>query len=81
MAMKIEEVDLVSLRDILNCQDRMPPEMFIPQVKEMERKIATALNFKLMPDTLLFWFELVTKLWDIYLTVDKPGHALRPFKP
>ena len=36
----------------------------------MERIVVSILNFKLLPDTLYFWFEIVVKLWDMFIQVD-----------
>lgn len=33
----------------------------------MEREVVSVLKFKLLPDTLYFWFELAVKLWDVFV--------------
>lgn len=83
IAMKVEEVDLVSLRDIL----RPPANAHIDdvvtsqQVEAMERQVVTALNFKLLPDTLYFWFDLGVQLWDLFVGQEAANFGCRLFKP
>ena len=36
-------------------------------MKTLEQEVVTELKFKLLPDTLYFWFELATKLWDLFV--------------
>jgi len=67
VAMKIEEVDLVSLRDILRPPPNCPPDFSISQVEQMEREVISVLKFKLLPDTLFFWFDLAVQLWDVFV--------------
>ena len=67
VAMKIEEVDLVSLRDILRPPPNCPPDLSISQVEQMEREVISVLKFKLLPDTLFFWFDLAVQLWDVFV--------------
>lgn len=33
----------------------------------MERDVVSVLKFKLLPDTLYFWFDLAVGLWDIFV--------------
>ncbi len=67
IAMKIEEVDLVSLRDMLTA-NRDKPQIFSNNlVAQMERQVVSVLKFKLIPDTLYFWFDLGTRLWDLFI--------------
>ncbi len=58
IAMKMEEVDLVSMRDMLTAS-RSSPQIFPnSHVERMEREVVSVLKFKLIPDTLYFWFDL-----------------------
>lgn len=69
IAMKIEEVDLVSLRDILRpMQPNTSPIFQATDIEQMEREVVSVLKFKLLPDTLYFWFDYAVKLWDLYVT-------------
>lgn len=68
MAMKMEEVFLQSTRHLLlegacHRDYRFSPQM----VQEMERRIVTTLEFKLVTDSLLSWLELTLALWDCYV--------------
>ena len=72
IAMKMEEVDLVSLRDILNPNRNQPPLYSNSHVEQMEREVVSVLKFKLVNDTLYFWFDLAVQLWDLYLQVELP---------
>ena len=65
--MKVEEVDLTSLRDLLKVHQNLPPDFTIHQVESMEREVIKVLKFKLVPDTLYFWFELAVQLWDVFV--------------
>lgn len=66
MAMKVEEVDLVALGRMTNQAD-------VPQVLNIERKILSTLNYRLLPDTLNFWLESVIKFWDHFARNKKPA--------
>ena len=84
IAMKIEEVELHSLRSLLGPPppDGREPLFGLADVHIMERKVVSVLKFKLLPDTLYFWFDLVVKLWDTFITYDCseiPNYPL--FKP
>ena len=57
IAMKIEEVDLVALGRIANQSE-------IHKITNLEKKMMTVLNFRILPDTLNFWLESVMKFWD-----------------
>ena len=74
MAMKIEEVDLVSLsRMTTNSSD-------MHKVQYIERKVFKILDYKLLPDTLSFWLESVIKFWDHFALVKKPASLPLFFK-
>ena len=47
----------------------------------MEREVIRLLNFKLLPDTLYFWFELAVKLWDVFVEQEAVNFDCTPFKP
>lgn len=47
----------------------------------MEREVIRLLNFKLLPDTLYFWFELAVKLWDVFVEQEAAHFDCTPFKP
>ena len=82
IAMKIEEVELNSLGKILaESQSNCPPIITVEKVSEMERSVVKALKFKLLPDTLYFWFDLGIQLWDTFITVDCPIPNYPLFKP
>ena len=67
LAMKVEEVDLVSLRDVLRPQAERPPEFSSEEMVKLERDIVRTFKFKLLPDTLIFWLDLAVRLWDIFV--------------
>ena len=61
----------------------MPPDFTSSNVADMERKVMMKLKFKLVPDTLYFWFDLVVKLWDHFAIHgnkfdDVPLRTLKP---
>lgn len=47
----------------------------------MERDVVSVLKFKLLPDTLYFWFDLVVGLWDIYVRREAAHLGYEVFKP
>ena len=47
----------------------------------MEREVVSCLKFKLMPDTLYFWFDLSVKLWDLYVSQEGAWLGYRLYKP
>ena len=80
--MKIEEVDLVSLRDILRpAQSNIRPVFSIQEVEQMEREVVSVLKFKLLPDTLYFWFDLAVMLWDVFVSHEALHSGYHVFKP
>ena len=82
IAMKIEEIDLVSLRDILRpMQANTRPVFQVHEVEQMERDVVQVLKFKLLPDTLYFWFDLAVQLWDIYVCREAAHLGYQVFKP
>lgn len=81
IAMKMEEVDLVSLRDMLTANRNQPQIFSNDSVAQMEREVVSVLEFKLIPDTLYFWFDLAVQLWDLFLRVDLPHVGYHLFKP
>ena len=84
IAMKIEEVELHSLRSLLGPPppNGQEPNFGSTDVHLMERRVVSILKFKLLPDTLYFWFELVVKLWDTFITYDCSEIPYYPlFKP
>lgn len=82
IAMKIEEIDLVSLRDILRpMQANTRPVFQVHEVEKMERDVVQVLKFKLLPDTLYFWFDLAVQLWDIYVSREAAHLGYQVFKP
>jgi len=82
IAMKIEEVDLVSLRDILRpMQANTSPIFKVGEIEQMEREVVSILNFKLLPDTLYFWFEYAVKMWDLYVSHEALHQGFKVFKP
>ena len=71
MAMKIEEVDLVALCRMVTCQSD------VRAVQIVERNFLKALNYLLLPDTLVFWLESVIKFWDDFM--ESKSHSLPLF--
>ena len=47
----------------------------------MEREVVSVLKFKLLPDTLYFWFELAVKLWDVFVYQEARHYGCQVFKP
>ena len=47
----------------------------------MERQILQALKFKLVPDTLVFWFDLAVQLWDAFVKIEGAELGCQPYKP
>ena len=47
----------------------------------MERDVVQVLKFKLLPDTLYFWFDLAVQLWDIYVSREAAHLGYQVFKP
>ena len=82
IAMKIEEIDLVSLRDILRpMQANTRPVFKVEDIEQMEREVVSVLKFKLLPDTLFFWFDFAVRLWDIFVTHEASHLGYQVFKP
>ena len=65
IAMKIEEVDIVSMNPSAY------PYSHHFTLAQYEKKIVTSLNFKLLPDTLCNWVDLLIDNWDNYLASQK----------
>ena len=42
-------------------------EQAVVVLREMEKTVLTVLDFKLTPDTLIFWLDLIIRLWDLYV--------------
>ena len=59
IAMKIEEIDIVSL----NHRVAYSPRFTLPQY---ETRIINKLGMKLLPDTLYNWLEIFIEYWDQY---------------
>lgn len=79
--MKIEEVDLICLKDILKPGPHLKPVFTVSDIQILERKVLEVLKFKLLPDTLNFWFDLAVKLWDLFVVHDGSQFGCRTFKP
>ena len=65
IAMKIEEVDIVSMNPSAY---RYSHHFTLAQY---EKKIVSSLKFKLLPDTLYSWVDLLIDNWDNYLASQK----------
>ena len=65
IAMKIEEVDIISMNP------NAYPYSHQFTLAEYEKKIVTSLKFKLLPDTLYSWVEILIDNWDNYLASQK----------
>ena len=65
IAMKIEEVDIVSMNP-----SAYPYSQEFTLV-QYEKKIVQSLNFKLLPDPLYSWVDLLIDYWDNYLANQK----------
>ena len=66
----------------------MRPVYSIEEVEQMEREVVSVLKFKLLPDTLYFWFDLAVKLWDVFVVHEAAhfgfkaeNYGLQVFKP
>ena len=70
--MKVEEVELQPLRRLLlpAPQNSREPLFTATDVHIMERRVVSVLNFKLLPDTIYFWLDLLIRLWDDFLIYD-----------
>ena len=79
--MKMEEVDLVCLRDILKPGPNLKPFYQVKDIELKERKVIEVLKFKLMPDTLNFWFDVAVQLWDLFVMQEGLQFGCRTFKP
>lgn len=47
----------------------------------MEVEVVQTLEFKLLPDTLYFWFDLAVQLWDIFVRHEAAHLGCHLFKP
>jgi hypothetical protein len=47
----------------------------------MEREVLSVLKFKLLPDTLFFWFDLAVQLWDLFVHLEGFNIGCGLFKP
>jgi len=68
--MKMEEVELCSLRTILNPPLRRgsgSSPISIEELVKNEHEVIQILGFKLFTDTLYTWLELTVKLWDDFV--------------
>ena len=67
--MKMEEVDLVSIKEILkkSAEGYQTLGPTVEAIMLMERNVVTELQFKLLPDTLYFWLDLQVRLWDLFV--------------
>ena len=66
MAIKMEEVEVMAI-------ERMVHGSEIHKVRNIEKKMFTALNYKLLPDTLDFWLESFIKFWDHFASSKTPS--------
>ena len=41
----------------------------------MEKTILKVLDFKLTPDTLIFWLDLIIRLWDLYVEQEASNYG------
>ena len=68
IAMKMEH-DIQTARDTLRgtylSAEALEQEVVV--LGKMEKKILAALDFKLTPDTLIFWLDLIISRWDLYV--------------
>ena len=60
MAMKLEEVDLVTLTRLTVPNDG-------EKVMKIEQSILRVLKYRLLPDTLNFWLQSIIKFWDHFM--------------
>ena len=69
IAMKMEEVDLISVQHTLRQPYLSAEELeqAVVELGEMEKTVLKVLDFKLTPDTLIFWLDLIIRLWDLYV--------------
>jgi hypothetical protein len=61
LAMKMDEVELRRVSEFARMAGR---EYSSEDIGRKERDIVNALKFRLLPDTLFFWVDLVMKSWD-----------------
>ena len=66
IAMKLDEVDVVNLDDTKH------PYSDEFTLAEYEKKVVSALEFKILPDTLYQWVEIFITYWDSFAANYKP---------
>ena len=75
--MKMEEVDLISVQNTLRqpYHSAAQLEQAVVELGAMEKKILEVLDFKLTPDTLIFWLDLIIRLWDLYVEQEASNYG------
>ena len=74
IAMKLEEIDVVNLESARH------PYSQEYTLAQYEQKVMQVLEFKLLPDTLYHWVEILMTYWDNYAASLKPepiGHLFK----
>ena len=74
IAMKLEEIDVVNLESARH------PYSYKYTLAQYEQKVMQVLEFKLLPDTLYHWVEILMTYWDNYATSLEPkpiGHLFK----
>ena len=74
IAMKLDEVDVMNLDDTKN------PYSDEFTLAEYEKKVVSALQFKILPDTLYQWVEIFITYWDCFAANYKPMPIEHLFK-